>query len=273
MAVRWFELVTFCKGSLLENFQVWPLLLRHQWRWKLENPEGEGDEKFGVKGGYPLENSSVLAHLFTASGQFCYFSWFFLFFCLFFFFLEFLGRTSPSLKILRRDTSPRFCRLWTAWRRKDLVAAFRHVKKILHPVYDLNTMNVRATRVSTFVCLSERPPIVPKSRWRTVQENMRPVVFTLLKAWSHECRISLRMTNECHFLASVDICRKCVSSSFDPLTGRSSLDNLRCLCVLLFSFVNVIRFTCFKSHSFLMRWPIRHYAALVSPGLYGYCTY
>ena len=62
-----------------------------------------------------------------------------------------------------------------------------------------------------------------------------------LKAWSHEC---LRMTNECHFLASVDICRKCVSRSFDPLIGRSSLGNLRCLCVLLFFFVNVIRFSC-----------------------------
>ena len=88
-----------------------------------------------------------------------------------------------------------------------------------------------------------------------------------LKAWSHECRISLRMTNECNFLASIDICRKCVSCLFDPLTGRSSLGNLRCLCVLLFFFVNVICFSCVKSHSFLICWPMRHYSELVWPGL------
>ncbi len=34
-----------------------------QWRQKLENFEGDGDEKVGVKGGYSLANSSVLAHL------------------------------------------------------------------------------------------------------------------------------------------------------------------------------------------------------------------
>ena len=78
-----------------------------------------------------------------------------------------------------------------------------------------------------------------------------------LKAWSHECHISLRMTNECNLWASVDICRKCVSCSFDPMTGRSSLGNLRCLCVL-FSFVNVIRFSCVKRYSFLTPWPMRH---------------
>ena len=61
------------------------------------------------------------------------------------------------------------------------------------------------------------------------------------------------------FLASVHICRKCVSCSFNPLTGRSSLGNLGCLWVLLFSFVNVIHFSCVKSHSFLMRWPMWHY--------------
>ena len=96
-------------------------------------------------------------------------------------------------------------------------------------------------------------------------------------------------TNECHFLASVDIRWKCVSCPFHPLTGRSSLGNLRCLFVLLFSFVNVIRFSCVKVIRFscvglcgimrhscdraftningcqkmsfvshLMRWPIRH---------------
>ena len=31
-----------------------------QWRRKLENFEGDGDEKLRVKGGHPLENSSVL---------------------------------------------------------------------------------------------------------------------------------------------------------------------------------------------------------------------
>ena len=75
--------------------------------------------------------------------------------------------------------------------------------------------------------------------------TMRHSCDRAFKAWSHECRISLRMTNECHFLASVDIRRKCVSCPFDPLTRRSSLGNLRCLCVLFFfSFVNAIRFSC-----------------------------
>ena len=64
------------------------------------------------------------------------------------------------------------------------------------------------------------------------------------------------MRNECHFLASVDISRKCVSCPFDPLTGRTSSGNLRCLYVLYFSFVNAIRVSCVKRHSFLMRWPM-----------------
>ncbi len=75
------------------------------------------------------------------------------------------------------------------------------------------------------------------------------------------------MRNECHFLASVDISRTCVLCPLDPLTGRSSLGNLRCLCVLFFSFVNVIRVSFFKLHSCFMRWPMRHYAALVWPSL------
>ncbi len=48
------------------------------------------------------------------------------------------------------------------------------------------------------------------------------------------------------------------SCPFGPLTGRSLLGNFRCLCVLLFSFVNVIRFSCVTSHSCFMCWPMRH---------------
>ncbi len=44
-----------------------------------------------------------------------------------------------------------------------------------------------------------------------------------------------------------------VSCTFDPLNGRSSLGNVRCLGVLFLSFVNVIRFLIVKRHSFLMR--------------------
>ncbi len=84
------------------------------------------------------------------------------------------------------------------------------------------------------------------------------LVWPGLKALSHECRIGQRMRSECHFLASVDIRWKCVSCPFDPLTGRSSSGNLRCLRVLFFSFVNVIRFSCVKRHSFLTCWPMRH---------------
>ena len=54
-------------------------------------------------------------------------------------------------------------------------------------------------------------------------------------------------------LASFDICPKCVSCPFDPLNRRSSLGNMRCLCVLFFLFVNVIRFLIVKRHPFLMR--------------------
>ncbi len=48
----------------------------------LKNLRGKGDENFMVKGGYPLENSSVLAHLFTAYGEVTtvlYFSFLFFF--------------------------------------------------------------------------------------------------------------------------------------------------------------------------------------------------
>ncbi len=68
-------------------------------------------KKIGVKGGYPIENSSVFG-LFTAYGQICYFLDFFPSFLYFFppIFLpplNFRG-TSNSLKILRgtRPQSP-----------------------------------------------------------------------------------------------------------------------------------------------------------------------
>ncbi len=44
-----------------------------------------------------------------------------------------------------------------------------------------------------------------------------------------------------------------VSCPFDPLNGRSSLGNMRCLCVLFFSFVNVIFLIVFVSHALTMR--------------------
>ena len=83
-----------------------------EWQWKLENFEGDRDHKFGVKGGYSLKNSSVLVHLFSACGKFCYFSWFFFHFLdfspLFSFLFGILGQggTSPSLKILGGTLPP-----------------------------------------------------------------------------------------------------------------------------------------------------------------------
>ena len=75
---------------------------------------GTGTKNLRVNGGYPLKNSSVLTHLFTAYGQCCYFSWFFLpflyFFLLFSSSSEFKGRC-PPLKIVGGDTSPCFCHL------------------------------------------------------------------------------------------------------------------------------------------------------------------
>ena len=83
-----------------------------------------------------------------------------------------------------------------------------------------------------------------------VYSSFQPFQKSLpFKALSHKCRIRLR--NECHFLASVDIC----FMPIDPLNGRSSLWNVRCMCVLFFSFVNVIRFLIVKRHLFLVRWP------------------
>ncbi len=53
---------------------------------------------------------------------------------------------------------------------------------------------------------------------------------SFLKALSHECRVSLRMRTECHNpLISV-------SSPVDPLNGRSSLGNVRCLWMSVFFF-------------------------------------
>ena len=61
--------------------------------------------------------------------------------------------------------------------------------------------------------------------------------FFGIKALPHECRLSLRMWS--------------VSCTFDPLTGRSSVDNMRCACYFsplstsfVFHALNVIRFSC-----------------------------
>ncbi len=72
---------------------------------------GEGDEQCGVTGGYHHQDSSVLAHLFSAHGKFYYFSCFFihfLYFSLLYFSSssEFQEGMSPSLKNLRRTHTP-----------------------------------------------------------------------------------------------------------------------------------------------------------------------
>ena len=54
---------------------------------------------FGVSRGYPLKKSSILAHLFTAYGQFCYFLSFFLP-------LQNFRGASPSLKVLGGGHAP-----------------------------------------------------------------------------------------------------------------------------------------------------------------------
>ena len=81
-----FYSVTCCADSwilflavvkLVGSCHVWQHVtatILHQWQWKLEN--FEGDEKNGVMGTSPSK-TLILVHLFTASGQFCYFSWFF----------------------------------------------------------------------------------------------------------------------------------------------------------------------------------------------------
>ena len=46
---------------------------------------------------------------------------------------------------------------------------------------------------------------VVMSHESNVHISVSESVISQLKALSHECRISLRMRNECHFLASVDI--------------------------------------------------------------------
>ncbi len=82
-----------------------------QWRQKLENFEGDGDEKFGVNGGItPSKTDQFLAHLFTAFGQFCYFSIFvfpFLYFPSYFSSSsKFQGERSTSLKFQGTHAPP-----------------------------------------------------------------------------------------------------------------------------------------------------------------------
>ena len=100
-----------------EFLQLFQNRIFTQWRRKLKNFEGDGDENFGVKGGgLPLKTSSVMAHLFTAYGELCYFS---LFFFPFFIFLpnflppwNFRG-TSPTKNFRGKHVPrhPRFHRL------------------------------------------------------------------------------------------------------------------------------------------------------------------
>ena len=54
--------------------KVWIIFTLDWSRWtsKIMFNSG-GDEKFGVKGGYPLKKNKGLAHLITAYGEFCYF--------------------------------------------------------------------------------------------------------------------------------------------------------------------------------------------------------
>ncbi len=81
-----------------------------QWRRKLENFEGYGNEKFGTAG-YPLENSSVLAHFLLPLDNiaiFLYFSFLYYFSLLLFFLLGifFLGGGVPLIEHFRGKRPP-----------------------------------------------------------------------------------------------------------------------------------------------------------------------
>ena len=87
------------------------------WRRKLEKFEGDGDEKNWAKGGYPLENSSVLAHIpMDHFATFSLFLYSFLYFSVqFFFFLGILRGTSPHYFFFWGGRHvPRFRRLCTS---------------------------------------------------------------------------------------------------------------------------------------------------------------
>ncbi len=73
-------------------------------------------------------------------------------------------------------------------------------------------------------------------------------IFVWFKALLHVC---LRMRNESHFCHPL----KCDSYPLYPFNWRSLSDDVRCLYVLFFSFVNVIRFWYVKGHSFLILRP------------------
>ncbi len=66
---------------------------------------GDGNENCGVKGDNPLEETSVLAHLFTAYGKCQSFSWFSFLFLFFLSYFSSLGGTSLTENI-RGDMSP-----------------------------------------------------------------------------------------------------------------------------------------------------------------------
>ncbi len=88
--------------------------------------------------------------------------------------------------------------------------------------------------------------------WIDTVECLKALWYTRVP---HSLRI-YGIRNECHFWHPLIS----VSGRFNPLNRRSSLDNVDCLCVLFFSFVNVIRF--------LIRFLCVDHAALVWQGVY-----
>ena len=77
------------------------------------------------------------------------------------------------------------------------------------------------------------------------------------KALSHESRISLRMRNECHFWHPLISVENAFHARLILLLDAHH-QVICAVCVCFFSVVNVIRFSCVKLHSFLLRQPIRH---------------
>ncbi len=128
--------------------------------------------------------------------------------------------------------SPSFCRLFTY--NLTIIVMFVITKTISLLTFSFN-FHTRSISNQNNQCQTD---INQDQGWLQPHDFLNHASETF-KAWSYECRMSLCMGNECHFLAYPLIS---VSCTFDPLNIRSSLGNVRCLCMLYFSFINVIRF-------------------------------
>ena len=106
---------------------------------------------------------------------------------------------------------------FSSWSRHSTVVLFNHIR----PLFALG----RQTVICSYEFTGLKDKII-QVNYVLIAECLIKSKLWNLKAMSHECRINLRMRNECHFLASVEM-RFMFILSF----GRSSSsDVVVCTC-------------------------------------------